>query len=251
MLLSLKVTPSEPCELLNSSLRDPLDIKGSPKDPQSRRRRRKYVSSLGSSKRSASIISDSGIESRPSSVALPGPRLRSRTLELPSDRDFLQLVRRHALHRNSLEGAHREQHELARQGSQASLTSISSLPRGGGAGTGTHEADQVSVRPRSVAEESAEDADSTRHRGGQLKLQPCPPRAPTPQDTAFDPAMAPQSGSWGRSCLVEEVSAADNLQGPSYIDIPKGQEDRFDPQGPCCLDGRTDNPPGVETKVWV
>ncbi|XP_066031646.1 protein FAM135B [Chamaea fasciata] len=78
-------------------------------------------------KRSSSIISDSGIESEPSSVAWSDAR--SRALELPSDREILQhLVRRHAIHRNSLEGGHTESNTSLPSGIQASLTSISSLP---------------------------------------------------------------------------------------------------------------------------
>ncbi|NXS57039.1 F135B protein, partial [Brachypteracias leptosomus] len=78
-------------------------------------------------KRSSSIISDSGIESEPSSVAWSDAR--SRALELPSDREVLHhLVRRHAIHRNSLEGGHTESNTSLPSGIQASLTSISSLP---------------------------------------------------------------------------------------------------------------------------
>lgn len=78
-------------------------------------------------KRSSSIISDSGIESEPSSVAWSDAR--SRALELPSDREILHhLVRRHAIHRNSLEGGHTESNTSLPSGIQASLTSISSLP---------------------------------------------------------------------------------------------------------------------------
>ncbi|KAM6445145.1 protein FAM135B [Rhynochetos jubatus] len=78
-------------------------------------------------KRSSSIISDSGIESEPSSVAWSDAR--SRALELPSDREILHpLVRRHAVHRNSLEGGHTESNTSLPSGIQASLTSISSLP---------------------------------------------------------------------------------------------------------------------------
>ncbi|NXP74372.1 F135B protein, partial [Ramphastos sulfuratus] len=78
-------------------------------------------------KRSSSLISDSGIESEPSSVAWSDAR--SRALELPSDREMLHhLVRRHAIHRNSLEGGHTESNTSLPSGIQASLTSISSLP---------------------------------------------------------------------------------------------------------------------------
>ncbi|PKU32091.1 protein hypothetical protein [Limosa lapponica baueri] len=68
-----------------------------------------------------------GIESEPSSVAWSDAR--SRALELPSDREILHhLIRRHAIHRNSLEGGHTESNTSLPSGIQASLTSISSLP---------------------------------------------------------------------------------------------------------------------------
>ncbi|KFQ28224.1 Protein FAM135B, partial [Mesitornis unicolor] len=86
-----------------------------------------FTQMSGVIKRSSSIISDSGIESEPSSVAWSDAR--SRALELPSDREILHhLVRRHAIHRNSLEGGHTESNTSLPSGIQASLTSISSLP---------------------------------------------------------------------------------------------------------------------------
>ncbi|NXC27835.1 F135B protein, partial [Campylorhamphus procurvoides] len=89
--------------------------------------REEFTVMSGVIKRSSSIISDSGIESEPSSVAWSDAR--SRALELPSDREILNhLVRRHAIHRNSLEGGHTESNTSLPSGIQASLTSISSLP---------------------------------------------------------------------------------------------------------------------------
>ncbi|XP_008106542.2 protein FAM135B [Anolis carolinensis] len=86
-----------------------------------------FSSRSGAIKRSSSLISDSGIESEPSSVAWSDAR--SKVLDLPSDREILhQLVRRHAAHRNSLEGRHTESNTSLPSGIQASLTSISSLP---------------------------------------------------------------------------------------------------------------------------
>ncbi|KAJ8273348.1 hypothetical protein GJAV_G00100590 [Gymnothorax javanicus] len=82
---------------------------------------------LKAMKRSSSVISDSGIESEPSSVAWP--EVRSRQLDFASERDILQhLVRRHAIHRSSLEGLQMESNASLPSGIQASLTSISSLP---------------------------------------------------------------------------------------------------------------------------
>ncbi|KAJ8267549.1 hypothetical protein COCON_G00127210 [Conger conger] len=82
---------------------------------------------LKAMKRSSSVISDSGIESEPSSAAWP--EVRSRPVDFSSERDILQnLVRRHTVHRNSLEGFQMESNTSLPSGIQASLTSISSLP---------------------------------------------------------------------------------------------------------------------------
>ncbi|XP_043825495.1 protein FAM135B isoform X2 [Dromiciops gliroides] len=125
-LLSLKHPPVNLIDPLSPTPRDPLDVKSLPRDPKSNEH--EVLSALsGTIKRSSSVISDSGIESEPSSVAWS--EARSRALELPSDREVLQqLVRRHAIHRNSLEGGHTESNTSLPSGIQASLTSISSLP---------------------------------------------------------------------------------------------------------------------------
>uniref|UniRef100_W5LCY1 Family with sequence similarity 135 member B n=1 Tax=Astyanax mexicanus TaxID=7994 RepID=W5LCY1_ASTMX len=78
-------------------------------------------------KRSSSVISDSGIESEPSSVACWPLDGRSGIV----GRDPLQqqhLSRRRAAHRSSLEGLQAESHGSLPSATQASLTSISSLP---------------------------------------------------------------------------------------------------------------------------
>ncbi|KAK5855426.1 hypothetical protein PBY51_005527 [Eleginops maclovinus] len=80
-------------------------------------------------KRSSSVISDSGIESEPSSVAWPlEAALRGRPpLDFSSEREIpRQTVCRHRVHRSSLEGLQMESNGSG--GIQASLTSISSLP---------------------------------------------------------------------------------------------------------------------------
>ncbi|KAM8841677.1 protein FAM135B isoform 2-T2 [Spinachia spinachia] len=80
-------------------------------------------------KRSSSVISDSGIESEPSSVAWPlEAPLRGRPpLDFSSEREIPQQIAcRHPVHRSSLEGLQMESKGSA--GIQASLTSISSLP---------------------------------------------------------------------------------------------------------------------------
>lgn len=83
---------------------------------------------LGGSKlmnRSSSVISDSGIESEPSSVAWT---LEGRGV-VAGGRDVLQnLARRQAAHQSSLEGLQTESHGSLPSATQASLTSISSLP---------------------------------------------------------------------------------------------------------------------------
>ncbi|NWT91460.1 F135B protein, partial [Urocynchramus pylzowi] len=110
----LKALPSHGCE-----------VKSVTKEQRSESE--EFTLMSGVIKRSSSIISDSGIESEPSSVAWSDAR--SRALELPSDREILHhLVRRHAIHRNSLEGGHTESNTSLPSGIQASLTSISSLP---------------------------------------------------------------------------------------------------------------------------
>ncbi|NIG59238.1 hypothetical protein BU61_2578 [Pontoporia blainvillei] len=243
VLLSLKLIPSEPCDPLNSSLRDPLDVKASPEDPHTEEREGVSVLS-GVIKRSSSTISDSGIESEPSSVAWS--EARSRAQELPSDRDVLhQLVRRHALHRNSLEGGHTESNTSLPSGIQASLTSISSLPfeEEERELALTKLTKSVSAPQISSPEDSAGGADSPQQGGGL-------PEASAVHTRSTDPSghRLQLSNAGVHHSLVEVVSDADNQQGPGYIDIPKGKENQPDPQGPCCLDGRTDNPPGVETK---
>ncbi|XP_059411779.1 protein FAM135B-like [Carassius carassius] len=75
--------------------------------------------------RSSSVISDSGIESEPSSVAWT---LEGRGV-VAGGRDVLQnLARRLPGHQSSLEGLQTESHGSLPSATQASLTSISSLP---------------------------------------------------------------------------------------------------------------------------
>ncbi|XP_025778764.1 protein FAM135B [Puma concolor] len=237
VLLSLKLIPSEPCDPLNSALRDPLDVRASPKDPPSEEQEEVSVLS-GVIKRSSSVVSDSGIESEPSSVAWS--EARSRAPELPSDREALHhLLRRHGLHRNSLEGGHTESNTSLPSGIQASLTSISSLPfeEEERELALTKLTKSVSAPQISSPEESAGDTDAMQQSG------PLAESCTVPVETIDSP------GSRTRDAGAQVVSGADNQQGPGYIDIPKGKESQSEPQGPCCLDGRTENPPGVETKV--
>lgn len=82
-----------------------------------------FLGKLKIMKRSSSVISDSGIESEPSSVAWP---LDTR-VGVTGSRDPLLLCRRR-VHRNSLEGLQTESHGSLPSATQASLSSISSLP---------------------------------------------------------------------------------------------------------------------------
>ncbi|XP_030075382.1 protein FAM135B [Microcaecilia unicolor] len=124
---TLKSVPRmDSLDLFTKADKESVQFKSFPKDQQTYDGG-DFVLSTGIIKRSSSLISDSGIESEPSSVAWSDAR--SRALDLPSDREFLQhLVRRHTLHRNSLGGGQTESNTSLPSGIQASLTSISSLP---------------------------------------------------------------------------------------------------------------------------
>lgn len=101
-------------------------------DPQRENARRGCLTSSKVMKRSSSVISDSGIESEPSSVAWPlDAALRGRPpQDFSSELEILQqVVCRRPVHRSSLEGLQVESNgSLPSAGIQASLTSISSLP---------------------------------------------------------------------------------------------------------------------------
>ncbi|CAM4585282.1 unnamed protein product [Lepidochelys kempii] len=126
LLPALKALPISTFGLLTQTTKDALEVKSFVKE-QRAEECEEFTLTSGVIKRSSSIISDSGIESEPSSVAWSDAR--SRALELPSDREMLQqLVRRHTIHRNSLEGGQTESNTSLPSGIQASLTSISSLP---------------------------------------------------------------------------------------------------------------------------
>nr|KAF6426295.1 family with sequence similarity 135 member B [Molossus molossus] len=248
-LPSLKLFPSDPCEPRNPTWRDPLEVRGSPKASHAEEQEGASVLS-GVIKRSSSIISDSGIESEPSSVVWS--EARSRALELPGDREVLHLlVRRHAQHRDSLEG-HTESNTSLPSGTQASLTSISSLPfeEEERELALTKLTKSVSAPQISSPEESAEDAGTTRREGG-------PAGAPAGHPQSTEPpghCSRPRSGGSGAQdtganrALVGLTSGADSQQGPGYTDVPKDKELHLDPPGPCCLDSRAESPPGVETK---
>ncbi|XP_007938762.1 protein FAM135B [Orycteropus afer afer] len=249
VLLSVKPLSSEPCEPLSSVLRDPFDIRSSPKDTHTEGQEEILVLS-GVIRRSSSIISDSGIESEPSSVAWS--EARSRALDLPSDRDILhQLVRRHALHRNSLEGGHTESNTSLPSGIQASLTSISSLPfeEEERELALTKLTKSVSAPQISSPEEAAEDTDTMQQGGGLAEALDVHTKSIDSPGNCSQFCGGSSSHDAGVDhCLVEIILDADDHQDPGYIDIPKGKENQLDPQGHCNVDGRTENPPGIDTK---
>nr|XP_051700827.1 protein FAM135B [Oryctolagus cuniculus] len=252
VLLGLKLLPSEPWESLGSALREPFDVRSSSKDPHTEEQEALSVLS-GVIKRSSSIISDSGIESEPSSVAWS--EARSRALESPSDREVLhQLVRRHALHRNSLEGGHTESNTSLPSGIQASLTSISSLPfeEEERELALTKLTKSVSAPQISSPEETAEDGDSKQQGAAFAEALAMHSKNKESLEHGSQPCGGSRiQGSGGECSLVEIILDTDNQQGPGYMDIPKGKGSHFDPQGHCHLDGRTENTAGVETKGFT
>ncbi|XP_060056990.1 protein FAM135B [Erinaceus europaeus] len=249
VLQSLKLTPSESCDPISSTLRDPLDIRVSLKDSHIEKQEGMSMLS-GVIKRSSSLISDSGIESEPSSVGWS--EARSKALELPSDREVLhQLVRRHALHRNSLEGGHTESNTSLPSGIQASLTSISSLPfeEEERELALTKLTKSVSAPQISSPEESADDTDTMQQGVGapevlEVNLKSIDP--PKDYSQLHGDTMIPDSRM--QHSFVEVVLDTDHQQGHAYIDISQSKENHSDPQEPCHLDGRTENPPGIEAK---
>ncbi|XP_048215215.1 protein FAM135B [Perognathus longimembris pacificus] len=128
--LSLKLSPAaaEPCAPPGCAPREPC---APPKEPPPDEREEPWALS-GAMQRSSSLISDSGIESEPSSVAWSEAAARGRALELPGEREaWPRAGRRRARHRRSLEGGaggRAGSHGSLPSAMQASLSSISSLP---------------------------------------------------------------------------------------------------------------------------
>ncbi|KAM6170707.1 protein FAM135B [Erethizon dorsatum] len=247
-LLSLKLTPAKPCDPLSYTLRAPLDIKSSLQDSHTEEQEELSVLS-GVIKRSSSIISDSGIESEPSSVAWS--EARSRALELPSDREVLhQLAQRYALHRNSLEGGHTESNTSLPSGIQASLTSISSLPfeEEERELALTKLTKSVSAPQISSPEEAAESADTMKKQRGSAEASDMHSESKVPPEHSSQPydGSRTKDDREGHSLVVD--LDAEKQQGPGYMDIPKGKETWFVAQGSCPLDGRTESTSGIETK---
>ncbi|KAG8441591.1 hypothetical protein GDO86_010683 [Hymenochirus boettgeri] len=114
---------SSSTELIRNSFKDTLMVKSNPRE----RNEESLLFSSRSIKRSSSLISDSGIESEPSSVAWCD--VRNREVDLNDHKGLmLQLSKKHGVHRNSLEGECTESNTSCPSGIEASLTSINSLP---------------------------------------------------------------------------------------------------------------------------
>ncbi|XP_012578351.1 PREDICTED: protein FAM135B [Condylura cristata] len=221
--LGPKPVPMESCDAPDFLVRDPADPRASPKDLALEGQEDASVLS-GVVKRSASVISDSGIESEQSSVAWS--EARSRALELPGDREALrQLARRHGLHRGSLEGGRTESSTSLPSGIQASLTSISSLP---------------------FEEEEQRELALTK-----LTKSASAPQISSPEESAEDagaPGRCSPPCGGEDSPFVEVILDADSQQGPSYIDIPQRSERPPAPPGPRQRERRTGSPPDAETQ---
>ncbi|OBS81418.1 hypothetical protein A6R68_20380, partial [Neotoma lepida] len=248
VLLSLKLTPAEPCEPLNTAPREPLDTTSSLQDHSEEQEDLSVLS--GIIKRSASIISDSGIESEPSSVAWS--EARSRALDLPSDREVLhQVVRRHAHHRNSLEGGHTESNTSLPSGIQASLSSINSLPFEDEERelALTMLTKSVSAPQISSPEDTTEGTDTMKNTEGfseDLDSSSKDTSSPGHSSYSYDGSRVWDVRA-GHS-LADIALDSDRAQGPGYIDIPQSKENQSNPQGPCYMDDMTENTPSVETK---
>lgn len=247
--LGLKLPPGEPAEPPGWAPADSWDVGASPRDPRTEGWEGLALLS-GLTQRSSSVISDSGIESEPSSVAWS--EARSRALELPSARDAVhQLVRRHGLHRASLGGGHTESSASLPSGAQASLSSISSLPfeEEGRELALTKLTKSVSAPQISSPEEPAEDAGAVRPAAGLPEAAAAHRRSADPPG----PCLPLGGGSGVQDAGADRPpldadSGAGSRQGPGDTDTCTAGDSRSDPPGPCCLDGRTENPPGVKTE---
>ncbi|XP_063087103.1 protein FAM135B isoform X2 [Cavia porcellus] len=247
--LNLRLTPSKPCDLLSYTLRASLDIKSSLQDSHTDEQEEISVLS-GVIKRSSSIISDSGIESEPSSVAWS--EARSRALELPSDREVLhQLAQRYVLHRNSLEGGHTESNTSLPSGIQASLTSISSLPfeEEERELAVTKLTKSASAPQISSPEGAAESAGTMQTQGASAEASDTHSKSKVSPTHNSPPCNGFRTKDEGEGLSLGGIdSDAEKQQGPGYMDIPKGKESWFSAQGNCPLDSRTESTSGVETK---
>uniref|UniRef100_A0A674PM62 Family with sequence similarity 135 member B n=1 Tax=Takifugu rubripes TaxID=31033 RepID=A0A674PM62_TAKRU len=191
-------------------------------DPQRENARRGGLPGCKGMKRSSSVISDSGIESEPSSVAWPlDAALRAQPpQDFSSELEIRQQVKsRRPVHRTSLEGLQMESNgSLPSAGIQASLTSISSLP---------YEEDQqqrqlskltksVSAPQISSPEDAADDRVLLNHdTNGKSFTQhqdSCNISCSLPNDD-FDPPSFADSGSTTRRVVND--AAASEMPAPS------------------------------------
>ncbi len=162
-----------PANLLNTNSMGTLATSPSRNVLQQNRRMSETPSKgvfLGGAKlinRSSSVISDSGIESEPSSVAWT---LEGRGV-VAGGRDFLLNLARHRPgHQSSLEGLQMESHGSLPSATQASLTSISSLPYE------EEEERQLNTLTKSVSApqiSSPDDTEEDRETPNQEKLNVC------------------------------------------------------------------------------
>ncbi|KAM9308694.1 protein FAM135B [Gastrophryne carolinensis] len=119
---SHKLSKSNSTELISKSIKRAIVAKSYPGDKLEQFSLRSDVI-----KRSSSLISDSGIESEPSSVAWSDTR--TTTVDMASDEQVLRdLSKNYRIHQNSLERVQTESNTSLPSGIQASLTSINSLP---------------------------------------------------------------------------------------------------------------------------
>ncbi|KAM4704912.1 protein FAM135B [Rhinophrynus dorsalis] len=116
------LSKSNSTELIRKYSKDMLIVKSFPKE----KCEEFSLCSSGAFKRSSSVISDSGIESEPSSVAWCD--IHNRAMDLHNDKELLLVAKKHGMHRNSLEGGHTVSNTSLPSEIQASLTSINSLP---------------------------------------------------------------------------------------------------------------------------
>lgn len=194
-------------------------------DPQRENARRGRLTGSKVMKRSPSVISDSGIESEPSSVAWPlDAALRAQPpQDFSSELEIRQQVAsRRPVHRSSLEGLQMESNgSLPSAGIQASLTSISSLP---------YEEDQQQRQLRKLTKSvsapqisSPEDAAEDRVLLNQDAKDSCNISCSLPNDD-FDPPSFAGSGLTASHVVhdtaVSEMS--DRSEGPEVPTLLTG-----------------------------
>lgn len=190
-------------------------------DPQRENARRGGLPGCKGMKRSSSVISDSGIESEPSSVAWPlDAALRAQPpQDFSSELEIRQQVAsRRPVHRASLEGLQMESNgSLPSAGIQASLTSISSLPyeedqqqRQLSKLTKSVSAPQISS-PEDAAEEQLLLHHDTNGKSFPQHQDPCHISCSLPKDDLDPPSFADSGSTTGRAA---DDAAASEMSSP-------------------------------------